>query len=65
MCMTNTFNSSLTLLQLTCLLGFLFDVTGNYDIPFFVSGSIQMVGGLCAVAAYVVRRRRTRAKHSS
>ena len=48
--------------QLLCLLGFLFDVTGNYDIPFVVCGSIQAVGGLCAFCVYVMTRRKS-AKH--
>ena len=38
-------------------IGFLFDITGNYDIPFIVCGSIQTVGGLCALCAFVIKRR--------
>lgn len=64
MCIMNRFMSLLTSLCLICLLGFLFDITGNYDIPFFVSGSIQIVGGLCGLAAFVIKHRRRRAKHS-
>jgi len=47
------------------VVGFLFDVTGNYDIPFVVCGSIQTIGGLCAACVYVMKRCHGDAKHPS
>jgi len=44
-------------------IGFLFDITGNYDIPFVVCGSIQTVGGLCAFGAFAIKHRQRTAKH--
>jgi len=55
----------LSLLWLACLIGFLFDVTAKYDMPFVVCGSIEMVGGVCALFAYVIRHRQRAAEHSS
>ena len=36
-------------------LGFLYDVTGNYDIPFLVCGSIQLLGGSILTAFFAHR----------
>lgn len=40
--------------------GFLFDVTRNYDVPFLVTGLMQLVGGMLGVACAVLRRVRAR-----
>jgi len=61
----NSFISLSALLSLLCLIGFVFDVTANYDMPFVVCGSIEMVGGVCALSAYVIRRHQRAAEHSS
>jgi len=50
-------------LYVCVVVGFLFDITGNYDIPFVVCGSIQTVGGLCGVCVFVMKRCRRQAKH--
>jgi len=47
------------------VVGFLFDITGNYDIPFAVCGSIQTVGGVCALCAYMVKHYRREARQVS
>jgi len=47
------------------VVGFLFDVTGNYDIPFAVVGCIQTVGGLCAFCVYMMQRCKSADKQPS
>jgi len=54
---------SLLLLCVCVAIGFLFDITGNYDIPFVVCGSFQTVGGLCAICVFVMKRCRRGTKH--
>ena len=34
------------MLQKVAVVGWLFDITQNYDIPYFTCGAIQCVGGL-------------------
>ena len=45
------------------VVGFLFDITGNYDIPFAVCGGIQTLGGLFAFGVYVMRRFGSHSRH--
>ena len=40
--------------------GFLYDVTGNYDIPFYVTGSMQVIGGVILCVVAVLHKKRTR-----
>jgi len=41
------------------LLGFIFDQTGNYNIPFFAGGAVEIIGGcLVLVAAAIHGQRR-------
>jgi len=41
--------------------GFIYDRTNNYNIPFFVSGAIQMLGGALCILAVIVKRISVRA----
>lgn len=43
------------------IIGFLYDSTLNYNIPFLVTGMMQAIGGLLGFVIYlVIRCRRTR-----
>ena len=39
--------------------GFAFDVTGNYDLPFVIVGSMSIAGSVMALMVYFISKRRT------
>ena len=38
--------------------GWLFDITQDYDVPYYVAGGVQIAGGLLVLGMYVIRRRK-------
>lgn len=39
--------------------GLMYDKTGDYNIPFYVGGTVKILGGLLVVIAEITRRQRT------
>ena len=52
----NVFNAVAGFLA-TPTTGWIFDVTGNYNLPFLVVGVMATVGGAMALAVFVINRR--------
>jgi len=39
-----------------CLTGFIYDSTNNYDIPFYMGGTVEVLGGILVIVADVWKR---------
>jgi len=36
--------------------GFIFDKTNNYDIPFYMGGTVEVLGGILVIIAVILKR---------